>query len=458
MASISFSELSSGDGSRSFLALPFQPVNIREEIRRRRLVERGEADGRSNLPSSDAGAPSSTELEIVNDIRALRERHLNDLASHLRARNDALAQLNTAMDIAQLRNDTEHAISRLGEGDVAWKSEIARLLREAREAKKDYDAFRIEHGLNRAARDPANRFLALSLLCLFVVVESMLNGVFFAEGSEFGLIGGTTLAFGISLVNVCVFGFCLGIGPARWQHHRSSVLRVVARALLAAGLALVVFANAFVAHYRDMFEHAGEAVLLSEVWARLRDDPFGLARLQSWLLFFLGLLFAGLGFWKGYRFDDPYPGYGRVARRWQQAEQRYLESRHRRLEEASRVRDDAKHAIDRAIERLRGAALQREQILGARARWVQEFEAHERHLEEVANALLAAYRDANRRVRTTPPPPYFDALFFLRRPRARAAPDPGPARCAPGVAGSGETRSGARPAADPGARRLPEGF
>ncbi len=395
----------------SILSLPFRPVDVEGQIRARRLIERGEADGRSDRPPADATAPTSTELEIANDVRAERERLANALASHLRAQNDALAQLDAAMDIAKLRNDAEYAISRLGQGDVAWKGEIARLLREAREAKAEYDDFRIEHRLRRAARDPGNRFLAASLLFLLIVVESALNGVFFAEGSEFGLVGGTVLALGTSLVNVLVFGFCLGFGPARWQHHRSLLLRSVAWVLLAAGLVLSVGANAFVAHYRDAFERLGENVHLDAVWAHLRADPFGLARLQSWLLFFLGLFFAGMGFWKGYRFDDPYPLYGRIARHWRDAEQRYLESRHQRLEEASGVRDEAKHALDLAIERLRGAAMQRDQILGARARIVQEFQSHERHLEEAANALLTAYREANRRVRTTNPPRTFDVVF-----------------------------------------------
>lgn len=397
--------------ARSILALPFQPVDISEQVRARRLIERGEADGRANLPPSDATVPSATELEIVNDIRAERERLANLLAAHLRAHNDALAQLDAAMDIAKVRNDVEHALSRLVQIHSAWKGELERMLRNVLMARKEYDDFRIVHGLRRDAYDIGNRFLALSLLFLFIVVESALNGFFFAEGSEFGLVGGTMLAFGISVVNVLVFGFCLGLGPARWQHHRALPLRLVAWALLAAGVVLVVSANAFVAHYRDIFERFGETVPLEAVWAQLRADPFGLARLQSWLLFVLGLFFAGLGFWKGYRFDDPYPLYGRIARRWQQAEQLYLESRHERLKEASAVRDEAVHALNLGVERLRAASLQREQILGARARTVQEFQSHERHLEEAANALLSAYREANRRVRTTAPPRTFDVVF-----------------------------------------------
>lgn len=410
---------------RTLVALPFRPVDVAAQVEARRLVERGEADGRSSLPPPEAAAPSATEREIESDIRAERERLVNALTSHLRAQNDGLAALDTAMDVAKLRNDAEHAISRLEQSHVDWKAEILRLLREARDARKEYDDFRIAHGLPRPARDPGNRFLTLALLALAIAVESGLNGVFFAEGSDLGLAGGVTLALGISVVNVLVFGFVLGLFPARWTHHRSLLVRVPGWFVLLAGVALLLVFDAGVAHFRDAYERFGESVDLIQVWAHLRDQPFGLVRIQSWLLFFLGLFFAGLGFWKGYGFDDPYPGYGRVARRWQEAEHAYLDTRQERLEQASAIRDEAKGALDRAIEQLRGAALQREQTLGARARIVQEFRAHEEHLEEAANALLAAYRDANRRVRTSPAPAHFDSAFAfddraLERPTIQA--------------------------------------
>lgn len=423
---------------RSLVALPFQPVDVQEQTRQRRLIERGEADGRANLPPSHAAAPSATEREIVREIEAERDRLANALVSHLRAQNDGLAALDTPMDVAKVRNDAEHAISRLQQNHVAWKGEILRRLREARDARTEYDEFRIAHGLRRPAREPANRSLTVALLALAIAVESWLNGIFFAEGSEFGLIGGVALAMGISCVNVVVFGFVLGLFPARWMHHRSFLVRTAGLLGLLAGLLLLLLANAFVAHYRDAYERLGDAVELPAVWAHLVAAPFGLLKMQSWLLFFLGLFFAGSGFWKGYTFDDPYPGYGRVARKWQQAEQIYHDQRAERLEQASAIRDEAKHALDRTIEQLRGAALQREQLRGARTRIVEEYAAHERHLEEAANALLAAYRNANRQARTSPAPAHFDTVFAfedraLDRPAIRQLASVRPPSADPGT-------------------------
>jgi hypothetical protein len=396
---------------RSLVALPFQPVDIDGQGQKLKLRERGRDDGLRNIPAADADSPSAEERSIALLVEGERARLGETLTAHLKAQADALAQLDTAMDIAALRKDAAHAVSRLEEVHVAWKGEIPRVLRAAREAKAEYEAFREHHGLQRPARDTGSKALALSWLAFFVVVESVLNGTFFAEGSAAGLVGGIGVALSVSVVNVVLVGFLVGWGPCRWLAHRSLPLRVLGLVLVVCGLALALVANGFVAHFRDFYERAGDGVRLTEVWAHLFERPFELARLQSWLLFLLGLAFAGLGAWKGYHLDDPYPGYGPVARRWAAAEQTYLSNRQMRLEDAAEARDDAKTSIESGIERLRGAAQQRDQILAQRARMIADFSVHEAHLAEAANALIAVYRDANRATRTTPEPPGFREPF-----------------------------------------------
>lgn len=418
---------------RSLVALPFAPVDIDGLGRRWRLREQGEADGRSGVPAPDSTSPTAAEQKIELWFTAERDRLAGDLAAHLNAQNEALARLDTAMDIAALRKDAGHAVSQLEQTHVAWKGEIPRLLRRAREAKCEYDSFRVTHRLSRPAREINSRGVAIAWLALCVVIESVLNGAFFAEGSDAGLIGGIAVALSVSVVNVLLLGFLLGLGPARWINHRNWLLRTAAVLMLVAGFALLVLVNAFVGHYRDAYERLGEAVQLRAVWAHLAADPFDLARLQSWLLFLLGLGFAGIGFVKGYHLDDPYPGYGAVARRWQAAEHEYLANRNLRLEEATAVRDQAIQAIAAGIESLRGAALQREQILGQRARWLADFAAHEAHLAGAANQLLKLYRESNCRHRMQPPPPYFADVFrfpdrALERPAIRALATVAPPR------------------------------
>jgi hypothetical protein len=402
-----------GDFQRggSLVAQPFRPVDTDELSSSLAIATKGACDGRNNEPAPDAGTFSATENEIVLLFGAERERCAADAAAHLRAQNDALAQLETAMDIAALRNDAGDAVSTLEKIDREWQGEIPRLLRAAREARAEFDAFRQRHRISRPARQPGHRGLALAWLAFFVTIESALNGMFFAEGAEAGLLGGVAVALSVSVVNVVLLGAVLGLFPARWLHHRNLVLKALGLVLLAAGLSAIVLVNAFVAHYRDAFERVGEAVVLRDVWAHLTAAPADLARLQSWLLFLLGLGFAGLGFAKGFHLDDPYPGYGAVDRRRAEAEGTYLTNRQFRIEDATETRDRVVAAIASGIERLRGAAAQRMQILAARAGLVQKVAAHEQHLAHAANVLLTRYRDANRAHRTKPPPPHFSKPF-----------------------------------------------
>jgi hypothetical protein len=397
----------------SLVGLPFKPIDIAALARKWRLRERGEVDGKANLPPATGASPSAAEAEIRLAIEAERKRLEADATAHFKAQNDALAQVETAMDIATLRKDAAEAQSTLRKTDIEWQGEIPRLQQAAREARDEYDEFRNRHRITRPARQPGHRGLALAWLGFFIVVESALNGVFFAEGSVAGLIGGIGVALAVSVVNVALLGAVLGYFPARWAHHRNWAIKLPAILVLVAGVAALLIVNAFIGHYRDAYERLGEALQMPEVWAHLLSAPTDLARLQSWLLFLLGLGFAALGFGKGYHLDDPYPGYGAVDRRRAQAERTYAENRQVRIDDATATRDRAIGNIELAIERLRGAAAQREQILGARASMVAAVASHEAHLQQAGDTLLAIYRDANRGVRTAPPPAHFAEPFTL---------------------------------------------
>ena len=63
--------------------------------------------------------------------------------------------------------------------------------------------------LRRTASYPDSHILTFALLIIALITESMLNGVFFAEGSDAGLIGGVATALVISFFNISV-GFVTG--------------------------------------------------------------------------------------------------------------------------------------------------------------------------------------------------------------------------------------------------------
>src|SRR4051794_26826818 len=89
--------------TRSAMSLPFRPVDVAAQAKIYRLEQRGAEDGSSNRPPDSSDTPALAEQEILTAISTERDRCLLDLTSHLRAERDALAQLQTAMDIAGMR-------------------------------------------------------------------------------------------------------------------------------------------------------------------------------------------------------------------------------------------------------------------------------------------------------------------------------------------------------------------
>ena len=56
-----------------------------------------------------------------------------------------------------------------------------------------------------------------------------------------------------------------------------------------------------------------------------------------------------------------------------------------------------------------------EGIIASRKRCLDAYRQHLDHLEKGANSLLSAYREANRRARTTPPPAHFSQPWQAER-------------------------------------------
>lgn len=392
------------------MAPPFQPVDVPRQARRRRLPERGAEDGARNLPAVVATEMALAEQEIVTDISADRERCARDLASQLRAYRDALSNLQTGMDIAGLRHAADEAILRFNEIRSRWSGDIGELRRAAAEATAELREFKERNRLSRAPRPPRNRLLSLSLLFLFVTIESGANGFFFAGGSDLGLLGGVTLAMGLSLVNVLV-GTLSGLGFLRLMRSARWLLAAAGLIAFFGTEAGVLVINGLVAHYRDIYDAAGDATKVGDAWARLIDAPFAIQSMNSWLLFAAGLFFSGMATWKGYGLDDPYPGYGAAERRRQEAVGAYHGERDGLIDEAGEIADDYSEQARAAIEVLRASSSQRQQIQNARARALADFTTHENDLAHAAHQLLTIYREANTVSRTAPPPRHFDDRF-----------------------------------------------
>jgi hypothetical protein len=255
--------------------------------------------------------------------------------------------------------------------------------------------------------------LKVGILLALFVFEVFLNGFFLSKGSELGYLGGAVEAFTFALLNVVV-SFLIAAAGVRQLNHRNYLRKLFGLVSFFCYVALAIGLNLALAHYREasaaLATDAGREVL-----ARLEADPLGVADLKSWLFFALGLLCSVIAFADAFLVYDPYPGYAPLEKRRAEAHDAYIRRKNDLIAQLLEIRDEAIEVLEEANRDLSVRRGEHDSILEGRARLVRLFAAHQSSLDRAANALLSVYREANKRDRTTPPPPRFAIAFSLEK-------------------------------------------
>jgi hypothetical protein len=387
-----------------------------------RVVERGQVDGTANLPAST----DLSEMTVESDIRAETERRA------AKAHRDYLAQLDLydgrirrASITADLRTSIEAAGEKaLVDFGVQVSDDINRLHRdrdqvEGRQA--EFTSFRSVHNLTRLPRHRSHVEIRWLIIIFLFVVESFINGSFFAKGSQTGLIGGVIQAVVLSLFNIggaVIFGRLI----LPYVTHRNHWIKGIAVIAIVSYAVWIVALNLAVGHFRDLFIARAGEVELGVLRDRLFSTPFGLADTDSLVLVALGMFFNLIALGDAFGIDDPYPRYGSIGRSKDAAIEAYSERRTQCLDDLRARRDEAIADMSQIIEDVRSRQHDVQLAINGRFRLHQHYDSYLEHLRDCHVRLVQRYREANVRARTSSAPPQFSGPPSV--PRALAPPLP----------------------------------
>ena len=125
-------------------------------------------------------------------------------------------------------------------------------------------------------------------------------------------------AFLIAFVNIAI-SWGLGRSICNINHFKRRLQTLGSIAIFCA-VAWLTFYNLFVAHYRQQLyvdmKNAGTLAVKA-----FFQSPFALNDFNSWVLFFVGLVFGFIACIDGYFWDDPYPGYGKLYKRMEKSKE-----------------------------------------------------------------------------------------------------------------------------------------
>lgn len=383
----------------------FAPVDPEIVIQHLDIEHKAREAGEKALPASDS------EILDANEQRAAHyfEEDAQDTAKRA---NDKLH--NYRRSINQL--DIQHDQQSINSAVTRYKTDSKAFLQECRDVLKPYISVRSEltaelsdfkqqNKIRKSADYPESKFFFIAALVTLFVVESVLNAFFFAAGSDFGFIGGWINAMQYAFVNLAV-AFSLTIFLVRQLNHIKHWRKFIG---LIGVVSLIVFIpafNFFVGHFREIYASTPAEAQKAAVQAFMAN-PFALTTVESWLLLAVGIIFASIAAFDGYRIEDPYPGYGRLWRRLENARDEYAEEKETLKNQLSDLRDSMIEQLDDARDRV----MQREQELNDLASMAERirgrYQAHLPLLERACNVVLSKYRQINQGVRETPAPVYF---------------------------------------------------
>jgi hypothetical protein len=391
----------------------FPALNIERLASEMTLAKVGAARGARDEPTTDSMALDDVENRIVECVEAEKNSAHGVLLDELQIYKERMASLDFEGRFGAIRQAAPAAVSEFHAEAAQGRDELHSLRRHLRDLEAERDEFRRHHRLLRTAHwaSRGNLTLKAGILLLLFVFEMILNGFFLAKGSELGYLGGAVEALAFALVNIGV-SFLIGAVGVRQLNHRSYLRKFLGLLSLVVYILLAIGLNLALAHYREvsgsLVADAGHEVLL-----RLRTAPLGIADVKSWLLFAIGVLCSLVALGDAYLMFDPYPGYGALEKRRASAYEAYIKRKNELIAALLEIRDQAIEILEEANRDLSVRRSEHDAILESRARLVRLFEAHQTHLDRAANALLAVYREANKRSRKTASPPRFSSSYAL---------------------------------------------
>lgn len=369
--------------------------DLREEIQPdllgRRAGDRGE-------PAPSA-AEDPAQNQIVERIEALKREADETLVGQSDQARKHWDQLEQSEPESDLDAAVQSARTQFNEVAQRERHSLNDSRMEYRKLTDEFFDFRERNGLERQPAEPTAGWKALYLSVLFAIflIESIFNASLLAVGSETGVFGGYLTAFIFSLINVLTP--FLGFGNVfRWVHHVAIVKKILAWLSFMVYVPFAVTLNLGLAQFREASADLSEDVGVEAV-SRFLQSPFGLSDGESWLLFAMGVFFSVVAFFEGYKFRDPYPGYGKKEKKMRDARNAYYDRRDRVVDQLADVREGSLDEIRQVLLAAMRRPKEQRRLLDGREALLASYREWLDQLQRLGVALVEEYREANRRAR-----------------------------------------------------------
>jgi hypothetical protein len=363
-------------------------------------------EAREDKPDTDSSSPDAYELKFQEDLARKAFQSGNRVKQSLSDLRDSIMNTSITKEASEVEQMNSKFESQINYNMNSKLSTLKSMEDDYRQINDDINHFKKTNGIRRSASFPTSHILTYSLLFIALIAESLLNSVFFAEGSDTGLVGGLAIAFVISFFNICV-GFITGLF-LRYKNHISRVKSILTYFVLILAITFSTVFNLLVGHYREALGIDPDNAKSIAV-DRFVDGILTIHDVQSWLLIAIGLVFFGLAIFKGYKFDDEYPKYGKIVRDRERLKDEIIGEKESIYEEFDELHEEFDSRLDDIYENVSIISKRLNSYVNSIENQQSAYNSYILHLQNCLNYVVTLYRGINTKERSNPSPTYFNA-------------------------------------------------
>ena len=379
--------------------------SAREVIDFLNVKNQGLNDGHSNVPESSSEILNDVQQEIVshyNRESGALEVETSEKISAIRSR---LGEKDFKATFDQARGFTSDVFSEIRKVFDSNKDTLLDLSRKRSQAELDLKYFVEVNDLKRHASYPDSLILHWSIVFLMVVLESVANSYFFAQGSDLGLIGGFFQAVFVSVANI---GVALFVGYF-WRNKNKEAEKIKAYFAMGIYIIFLLGFNLGVAHYRAALEISPDSAIEQAIINLFTlETTFRVNNFDAWILFTVGVLFSLFAMIKSYRSDDIFPDYGDITRKHRKGIEEFNKYVQEVRNTVYSTLNERKSALESNVNLCRAIDKDYPRLIKDIKDSVVQSKKNLQHNKDDCVLVIKTYRDSNTSVRNTPTPAYWD--------------------------------------------------
>jgi hypothetical protein len=381
-------------------------------------------EARAKLPAKSSKSMDSNELTLIQNLTQASLAATMTLNSSLADIAQGIATIDVEAEKAELDNAVNRIEAELKKEYESRAEELDEVKKEAQVRQDDVDKFKKENRLKLEANYKDSYTWTIAAILGALVIETTLNSSLLAEASDFGLFGGASQAIIISVINISI-GLVVGMAAYPKTNHIDRIQSTLGYAYLLIGSASVLVFNLLIGHYREVLIKNPNDSGIAAV-KQFSEGMFSLTEIESIFLVVIGLLVAGLSFWKGMTQNDRYPGYTTISKQRDIARARLYEKKDDALDELNAINDECEEGLKKLLKKV---AIDYSRCNALCSTFEQQQKLYDGYLADLAQTgqiAVSRYRQINRSNRDDDVPSYFDKkiiIDFKQNPIVPSFPD-----------------------------------